>query len=520
MGNWNSSQSIEIPIQIKVPKYTVDGSILITHSFSSSIDYANSNVNDVLNKAVQYINHKLYPTKYRLWMIEDRMEDKLKACWRTFVNGMTKEIKDEYESIATMEDGHVFQDKYRDKIFESVCLSTFNKEELVEKGFEFTFGVDPIKQNIHSNKITCAHLISSQNKQNALNCPIYRVMIKDYLWNEENLNHLFEHTHFEDDNRKTECRYKQNCAFYQKMIGGEYGLKERCHCKLYRHPPRYDRITLKKEVHPFTYINIKKEEQKMNMLTIYDPRDECKETGDEKRSKYIVNKLIEEVVRNGYEEDLCLDKERDLKNNDHTLMNIVKEKMKHPKHKRLGCPLNECHVLALLLYTGCHCNHDLCLSQRNGDYQKWKIFDWCLNGAIHRLSTYERGSFRVYSGVCGVKLDRKQISLGFLPTFTSTTWKKEVAQMFVGSEGVILVFDDALRCHWPCCDVSWISHFDEYEILFSRLPPNTLGDYYHGLECKIIDDDTNGIQTATVKLKKMQNQTYQKQFRSAWRKVR
>ena len=28
-------------------------------------------------------------------------------------------------------------------------------------------------------------------------------------------------------------------------------------------------------------------------------------------------------------------------------------------------------MLALVLYTGCDCNYDLCSSQRNGDYNKW-----------------------------------------------------------------------------------------------------------------------------------------------------
>eukprot|EP01083_Nonionella_stella_P227149 806158_1 len=152
-------------------------------------------------------------------------------------------------------------------------------------------------------------------------------------------------------------------------------------------------------------------------------------------------------------------------------MKIVKEKMDHFRHKRYGSPLQECHMLALILYTGCDCDGDLCKSQRNGDFSKWKQFDINLSQAIERLSKCEYGRYKVYSGACTVKLNKDMINDGYFVTYTSSSWKKEVAQMFAGGrggEGIIFEMDEEFRRHSICCDVSWISKFDEYEILFSR----------------------------------------------------
>eukprot|EP01084_Bolivina_argentea_P115816 205886_1 len=525
MGNFWTSEidetAMQIPITIHVPDYA-----MVTaqkHKFVVVANYRNDSVKDVIDKSIRRINGKLHPAKYKFDFGDDEgsLDNKIKTCLAKFMekqvqSNSSSAILDEMNSITTVEAVNAFMRKYMDS-FLSAPLTTFSKNELVSNGFQLECSPQPYQQNVLS-PVTCPHLLSSNNKQNVLNCPIYKVMKEEYLWNEENFNHLDEHMHFEDKGSQPECKYASNCKSYKKMIIGQLNLSDRCHCKIYRHPPRSAHIALSKDIHPFTYVN---SEQKTNILTIYNPLNEFKDTSEVnpiEASTYTLNALITEVVNNGYKKDLCLDKEEDFKNDNYTLMNIVKEKMNHQRHKMMGSPLQEYHILALLLYTGCDCNHDLCLTQRNGDYNKWKVFDFCLNAAIHRLCLFERGRFKVYSGVCGVKFDTKQMNMIYLPTFTSTTWKKEVAKMFVGAEGVILELDDELRSLWPCCDVSWISHFDEYEILFSRLPPRTtqLNDYFYALECEVIDNDEKGVQIVSVKMKKVQNKIYHDSINVVW----
>ena len=154
-------------------------------------------------------------------------------------------------------------------------------------------------------------------------------------------------------------------------------------------------------------------------------------------------------------------------------------------------------------YIGCDCNYDLCKSQREKKYEKWKWFDICLNSAIKELSIRTSGKFDVYTGLSNVKMDRKVWNKGYFPTYVSTSWRKEVAQHFVqGNEGMIIKIDESYRndedVYW--CDVSWISKFpDECEILFSR-DANQWVDG-GGFSCKVMDE-SNGVQTVLLTSRK------------------
>ena len=44
--------------------------------------------------------------------------------------------------------------------------------------------------------------------------------------------------------------------------------------------------------------------------------------------------------------------------------------------------LTRAQMLALVLYTGCDCNYDLCAAERGGDFTKWKWFSKLLDEAI------------------------------------------------------------------------------------------------------------------------------------------
>ena len=153
------------------------------------------------------------------------------------------------------------------------------------------------------------------------------------------------------------------------------------------------------------------------------------------------------------------------------LYECVKNKYEHARYKQLDPGLTNYEMLALVLYTGCDCNYDLCKSQRNGDYSKWKIFDYCLYSAIKKLNNKEFGKYKLYSGLGKVKLNKMAVESAFFPTYTSTSWRKDVAVDFMGDEGMLIVLDDNIRrsVNFICCDVSWISLFpDECEILIAR----------------------------------------------------
>eukprot|EP01083_Nonionella_stella_P291268 991166_1 len=152
-------------------------------------------------------------------------------------------------------------------------------------------------------------------------------------------------------------------------------------------------------------------------------------------------------------------------------MDFVDKKLNSFKHKSLGLPLNKAEMLSLVMYTQCECNYDLCESQRDGNYKKWHWFDFCLYNAIYKLSQLESAECKLFSGLCGVNFDVKNISKGYFVTYVSSTWNKDVAMGFVGAEGMIIEIDQSIQSdkHFVCCDVSWISGFPhECEILIAR----------------------------------------------------
>ena len=149
------------------------------------------------------------------------------------------------------------------------------------------------------------------------------------------------------------------------------------------------------------------------------------------------------------------------------------------------------------IYAGCDCNYDLCKSQRNGDYHKWKWFDYCLWNAIRKLSRKEKGKYPVYSGLNGVKMDKRCVTSGYFVTYVSTSWKKEVSKAFMKGKGMLIHFDEDFRndLNVDCCDVSWVSNFpDECEVLFSR---SLHCKYANNFQCVVLDQ-VKGMQTISL----------------------
>eukprot|EP00483_Globobulimina_turgida_P001131 UN01133 len=164
-----------------------------------------------------------------------------------------------------------------------------------------------------------------------------------------------------------------------------------------------------------------------------------------------------EVKKNGFSEDLY---------EEEYMLMLIQEKLEHPRHLAMGAPLNYGEMLAMILYTGCDSNYDLCASLRNGNASKWKWFDYCLDIAISKLSQWEIGYYPVYSGINNVMLNKREIKNGFFKSYVSASRNAQIAASFKGESGILIEIES--RKLFTCCDVSWISKFpNEEEVLFA-----------------------------------------------------
>ncbi len=123
-------------------------------------------------------------------------------------------------------------------------------------------------------------------------------------------------------------------------------------------------------------------------------------------------------------------------------------------------------MLALLLYTGGRCNYDLCASQRSGDYEKWKVLDFCMDWAILELSQCETFRYPLFSGLENVKFEKDSEDNAYFATYLSASKSEDVAITFRGKKGLLLEFEKGFKSAAPkgtepCADVSWISKFPD-----------------------------------------------------------
>eukprot|EP01084_Bolivina_argentea_P019684 36604_1 len=333
-----------------------------------------------------------------------------------------------------------------------------------------------------------------KKSKDPLKCPIYYATKQQYQFDKQHLNHLNEFNHFLNEyEEKPSCKYSDDCNAYKRMENGGNRMDDKCHMKIYRHPPRRRNIKLAENVSAFIYNTDWHQNCKVYCPNIKDHHKyNCNDANG------YLSALIEEVVVNGFKTDLCLQcgTHDECKHEDYSILEIVDQKMQHIRHIQMGRKLNRAQMLALVLYSGCECNYDLCSSQRNGDYKRWKWFDVCLYDAIKRLSWNEIGSFSVFSGLKGVKIDNNVVKNSYFVTYTSTSWRKDVATSFMGGNtGMIFQIDKEYKTKSKvyCCDISWISKFpDEFEVLFAR--SSNEGPF----QC-IVLDESNGVQTVSLK---------------------
>ena len=281
-------------------------------------------------------------------------------------------------------------------------------------------------------------------------CAVYD-RLKNYEYSLEDLEHMERYSHCAIP--PVVCRYGdrgEECKAYIRLNDGGNRLDDRCHLRLYQHPPRTVPKAMRSKCKEF-----QKGKKKYATIPVrYQLEDKQ------------IEMLMEEVKRNGFESDLVT-KEGEC------IMKIVNEKMHHPQHKALGCPLNKAQMLSIILYTGCECNRYLSEADRAGEWDKWPVFGRILTEAVTRLRYREYGEYPVYCGLRGVMdfgLEDGNSTLVHLRSFTSTSW--DIAQAIdyckgdgKEPEGMILGFTSEIRRFGA--NVSWISKFgDEKEILF------------------------------------------------------
>ena len=344
------------------------------------------------------------------------------------------------------------------------------KNDLLDKDPEDVYHHKP-----HINNCPFMQKSNNNDDEKERQCPVYQ-RLQNNKHSVEDLEHMELYIHC--DLNVQICKQGQNCATYQRIINGGNNVSDKCHLRIYDHPPREQKKSYSSKYHPFAFFEVSEIEKNWNDLEAKISEIQKKYDLKGKKESELLELLIQEMKKNGFESNLNRSK-------DVSLIDIAKQKLKHPRHIAMKSPLNVVEMFSIVLYTEAMCNYDLCKSQRSGDYHKWIVFDYVLDTAISKLASAEDGKYPCYSGVGGVmmKFNDKQkdctntflCKKGRLCTFTSTSWDFNVAKRFCGSTGMIVAIGGDKRKFG--CDVSWISKYglSEKEILYSR--GHTFGEF-------------------------------------------
>ena len=254
-----------------------------------------------------------------------------------------------------------------------------------------------------------------------------------------------------------------------------------------------------------------------------------------------VDNLIFETINNGFEKDLCLNS-NDLKNKKYSLLHLVNQKLQSKiykiNYKNIGLRIHNRRnlMLSLIMYTSCDCNYDLCKCQRNGNYDKWRIFDDNLYRAIYSFHIMEdylqhdcKHDFIIYSGLNKVQLrNKKGINFFYFPTYVSTSYNVNISKKLAKNNGMLIQFDKNIvsEKQFIFCSLEWISKFpNECEILVAR----KTYDSEKALTMNVIDNeikcnksDTSYLQIAQVSCfdsKKLKVTLLSKEEMERWNKI-
>eukprot|EP01083_Nonionella_stella_P045837 122868_1 len=309
-----------------------------------------------------------------------REEQKMKQLFDHITNHLNQRYHPATYRLRHIQDGS-FTGAQNPSDLHNKSITEYNMEEIKAKGLiVFAECCGRYRHQVSNVSITCPEM-KRWRSTDAKKCSVYRGMNESYKFSAENLYHLEQFTHFTDEyGAKTACRYKDECNAYKRLENGGNRLEDKCHMKIYRHPPRKRNIQLQKNVHAL----IMNKSDKENHETYGPTPDDDQRYNYNPKDGYL-RALMEEVRANGFGSDLCLEcgvNDECKHGEEHSILKIVDQKMNSHRHKQMGKPLTRDLMLSLILYTGCECNFDLCASQRHDDYNKWKWFDYCLYEAI------------------------------------------------------------------------------------------------------------------------------------------
>eukprot|EP01084_Bolivina_argentea_P139945 246133_1 len=300
------------------------------------------------SKIIEHLEQMASPKKFKIWSIYNE----------SFVGQYIKYNNGD-------------NDAYNELMNKSII--DFDKNIIIKKGLKIRIAVK-YEHKIRNQHINCKWMLQKRSK-NPMDCPVYNELLKQYKFNDANYNHIVNYNHFKNGmEEKPECINNQNCHSFKRLDEGGNNIEDKCHLEIFRHPPRKRIINLQQNINSLI-IHQKWTENH----PLYEPSNNDKKTYLWNEKDGFLEMLIQEMIVNNYKNDLCLEcnNNEECKHKEYGIVKIVNDKMKHQRHLMMDCPLNRGEMLALLLYTNCNVNYDLCNSQRNGNYEKWKWFDYC-----------------------------------------------------------------------------------------------------------------------------------------------
>ncbi|CAF4902223.1 unnamed protein product [Rotaria sp. Silwood1] len=280
--------------------------------------------------------------------------------------------------------------------------------------------------------------------------------MKGYKFTTENLQHMDEYRH-----EKQKCRYGRECRAFNRLLQNGYRLDDIGHCSIYFHQGRRGGTTVEENFGSKKFI------------TAYQNWGVDLPKGTGFRNGIVEDgQLIKELEKNNYAHVMTL-----TSGPYKTLNDVAREKLRHPRHRKMGSPLFHDQMLAVLLYT----DTDI-------EKPKWPVLGSLLASAIWFLDENDNKPRppTVYHGLNEIKIDpsafnnygtTKVYSENDEPvfkygTFISTSWDEDVARAFSRGKGALLEIDlntDSGIEPLIGADVSWISKFSsECEFLIAR----------------------------------------------------
>lgn len=326
-------------------------------------------------------------------------------------------------------------------------------------------------------------------------CKFY-LEIKSGSYSTAALNHMDENRH-----EKLQCTYGKECNSFARLSTNSYEKEDIGHCIIYFHNRQHRGHNIEENLGSKKFIS---GYQKWTSTQTLDIRVSTSlgNQGD----------LVSELNKNGFADVMLVRGERY-----RSLYDVANEKLKHPRHAKIGCPLSQDQMLAIILYTDTAVYSDLrsdemrFCRQKPIDYfsrwqpQKWPIFGAILDSAIRLLDKHDDPNNRpaeVYHGLNNFQIDKslfnnhgseKKENHFKYGTFVSTSWDKLVSLGFIGEQGCLLIIDTTqtsyIHQRLVGADVSWISKFSqESEFLIARKPTFEITgiEFDYELNCQVV----------------------------------